>query len=93
MARESVHLTRHSADIDRHNIVACVRVHKILIDESAWSDDTGDSAVVHQPARLDLVCGRVGELFGDGDMAVEILDENFEESIQLEEGEPGLQDR
>jgi hypothetical protein len=26
-------------------------------------------------------------------MTVEILDENFEESIQLEEGEPGLQDR
>jgi len=45
---------------------------------------------MHQAARLDLVGRVVGELLGYGHVAVEILDEHLEISIQLKEREARL---
>jgi hypothetical protein len=72
---------RRLGQVDRHDIVVCIGVHEVLIDEGAWRDDTGHLAGVHQTARLDLFRGVVGELLGNGYMAVEVLDEELEKAV------------
>jgi hypothetical protein len=64
-----------------HYIVVGIGVHEVLIDQSAWRDNTGNSPVVQQAARLHFARCVVGELLGDGDIPVQVLDEDFEEPV------------
>ncbi|KAJ6446268.1 hypothetical protein O9K51_01039 [Purpureocillium lavendulum] len=48
---------------------------------------------MHQAARLDLVGCVVWKLLSDGNVAVEVLNEHLQESVQLEEGKARLERR
>ena len=78
-------------EMDGHDIIVGIRIHEVLIDQRAGGDDTGHPASVHQPTRLDLARDVVGKLLGDGYMAIQVLDEDLEEAIQLVKGEACLQ--
>lgn len=76
--------------MNRHDIVIGVRVHEILVNQRSRRDDTGNTAIVQQPPGLDFFGGVVGEFLSDGNVSVQVLDEDFEEPIQLKEGEASL---
>lgn len=76
--------------MNRHDIVIGVRVHEILVDQCTRRDDTGNTAIMQQAPRLDFVGGVVGEFLGDGNVSIQVLNEDFEEAVQLKEGEASL---
>jgi len=45
---------------------------------------------MQQPPGLDLVLGTIWKFLGHGDVAIQVLDQDFEEAVKLEEGEAGL---
>lgn len=83
-------LGRGRMGMDSQHIVVRIWIHEILINESSWRDNTSNFAIVHQPTRLNLLGRLVGELFSNGDVAIQVLDQDLEETVQLEERETGL---
>lgn len=67
-----------------------IGIHEVFVDQSPRGNDASDPPIMHETARLDLVGGAVGKLLCDSDMAVQVLNEDLEEPIQLEEGKAGL---
>jgi hypothetical protein len=76
--------------VNGHDVVVGEGVDEILVDESAGRDDAGDTAIVHQTTGFDLAGGIIWELFSNGDIAVQILNQDLEKTVQLKEGETGL---
>ncbi|KAK5634436.1 hypothetical protein RRF57_010149 [Xylaria bambusicola] len=77
--------------VDRQYKIIGIRINKIFINQGTWCDYTGNSTVMHEPARLYLVARVIGKFFSYGYIAIAIEDQGFEESFQLKEWEASLQ--
>lgn len=84
---------RRLVHVNSQDIIICIRVDKVLVNQRAWGDDARHLSIMHEAIGLDLVTRIVGELLGNSYVAVELLNQDFEEPVKLEEREASLRTR